>query len=84
MSSYNTAADTVPPTKYKIFYSIVWMAIIIPIKGILNPLSFLDSSFIDKFDNNKIIILKTKQNKYSSVIIFLSLSRYFYVLSFYS
>jgi hypothetical protein len=61
MSSYNTA-DTVP-SKYQIFYSIVWMAIIIPIKGMLNPLSFLDSSFIDKFDNNKIIISKTIGNK---------------------
>ena len=61
MSSYNTA-DAVP-SKYQIFYSIVWMAIIIPIKGMLNPLSFLDPSFIDKFDNNKIIISKTIGNK---------------------
>ena len=61
MSSYNTA-DTIP-TKYQIFYSVVWMAIIIPIKGMLNPLSFLDSSFIDKFDNNKLILSKTIGNK---------------------
>ena len=39
------------------------MAFTIPIKGMLNPLSFLDSSFIDKFDNNKIIISKTIGNK---------------------
>ena len=61
MSSYNTA-DTIP-TKYQIFYSVVWMAIIIPIKGMLNPLSFLDSSSIDKFDNNKLILSKTIGNK---------------------
>ena len=61
MSSYNTTDNI--PTTYQIFYSIVWMAIIIPIKGMLNPLSFLDSSFINKFDNNKIIISKTIGNK---------------------
>ena len=61
MSSYNTA-NTVP--KYQIFYSIVWMAIIIPIKGMLNPLSFLDSSFIDKFDNNK-LIPKNRKRKFN-------------------
>jgi len=50
-------------TRYKVFSSIVWMAIILPIKGILNPLWFLDSSFPDKFDNNKKIISKTIVNK---------------------
>jgi hypothetical protein len=29
----------------------------------LNPLWFLDSSFIDKFDNKKIILSKTIGNK---------------------
>jgi hypothetical protein len=62
MSSYNTT-DTIP-TKYEIFYSIVWMVIIIPLKGMLNPLSFLDSSFLDKFDNNKLILSKTIGNKF--------------------
>lgn len=62
MSSYNTA-DTIP-TKYEIFYSIVWMVIIIPLKGMLNPLSFLDSSFLDKFDNNKLVLSKTIGNKF--------------------
>ena len=61
MSSFNTT-DTIP-TKYEIFYSIVWMTIIIPLKGMLNPLWFLDSSFMDKFDNKKIIISKTIGNK---------------------
>ena len=61
MSSFNTI-DTIP-TKYEIFYSIIWMTIIIPIKGMLNPLWFLDSSFIDKFDYKKIIISKTIGNK---------------------
>ncbi len=61
MSSFNTT-DTIP-TKYEISYSIIWMTIIIPIKGMLNPLWFLDSSFIDKFDNKKIIISKTIGNK---------------------
>ena len=61
MSSFNTT-DTIP-TKYEIFNSIVWMTIIIPIKGMLNPLWFLDSSFMDKFDNKKIIISKTIVNK---------------------
>jgi hypothetical protein len=60
MSSFNTT-DTIP-TKYEIFNSIVWMTIIIPIKGMLNPLWFLDSSFMDKFDNKKIIISKTIGN----------------------
>ena len=61
MSSFNTT-DTIP-TKYEIFCSIIWIAIIIPMKGMLNPLWFLDSSFIDKFDNKKIIISKTIGNK---------------------
>ena len=61
MSSFNTT-DTIP-TKYEIFNSIVWMTIIIPLKGMLNPLWFLDSSFMDKFDNKKIIISKTIGNK---------------------
>jgi hypothetical protein len=61
MSSYNTA-DTIP-TKYQIFQSIVWMVMIIPIKGFFNPLSFLDSSFLDKFNNNKLILSKTIGNK---------------------
>jgi hypothetical protein len=61
MSSFNTT-DTIP-TKYEIFNSIVWMTIIIPIKGMLNPLWFLDKSFIDKFDNKKIILSKTIENK---------------------
>ena len=60
MSSFNTT-DTIP-TKYEIFYSIIWMTIIIPIKGMLNPLWFLDSSFMDKFDYKKIIISKTIGN----------------------
>ena len=64
MSSYNTA-DAIP-TKYEIFYSIVWMVIIIPLKGMLNPLSFLDSSFLDKFDNNKLVLSKTIGNKFIS------------------
>ena len=61
MSSFNTT-DTIP-TKYELFCSIIWITIIIPIKGMLNPLWFLDSSFIDKFDNKKIIISKTIGNK---------------------
>ena len=61
MSSFNTT-DTIP-TKYEIFNSIVWMTLIIPIKGMLNPLWFLDSSFMDKFDNKKIILTKTIGNK---------------------
>ena len=61
MSSFNTT-DTIP-TKYEIFYSIIWMTIIIPIKGMLNPLWFLDSSFMDKFDHKKIIISKTIGSK---------------------
>lgn len=50
-------------TKNQIFFSIVWMVIIMPIKGFLNPLSFLDSSFSNKFDNHKMIISKTIVNK---------------------
>jgi hypothetical protein len=50
-------------TKNQIFFSIVWMVIIMPIKGFLNPLSFLDSSFSIKFDNHKMIISKTIVNK---------------------
>ena len=50
-------------TKNQIFFSIVWMMIIMPIKGFLNPLSFLDSSFSIKFDNHKMIISKTIVNK---------------------
>jgi hypothetical protein len=61
MSSFNTT-DTIP-TKYELFCSIIWITIIIPIKGMLNPLWFLDSSFIDKFDNKKMIISKTIGNK---------------------
>ena len=61
MPSFNTT-DTIP-TKYEIFNSIVWMTIIIPIKGMLNPLWFFDSSFIDKFDNKKVILSKTIGNK---------------------
>ena len=61
MSAYNTA-NTIP-TKYQIFYSIIWMIIILPIKGFFNPLSFLDSSFVDKFDNNKLILSTTIGNK---------------------
>ncbi|HEX7257313.1 MAG TPA: hypothetical protein VF242_04570 [Nitrososphaeraceae archaeon] len=56
MSSFNNT-DTIP-TKCQIFNSILWMTIIIPLKGMLNPLWFLDSSFMDKFDNKKIIISK--------------------------
>lgn len=61
MSACNTA-NTIP-TKYQIFYSIIWMIIILPIKGFFTPLSFLDSSFVDKFDNNKLILSKTIRNK---------------------
>lgn len=61
MSAYNTA-NTIP-TKYQIFYSIIWMIIILPIKVFFTPLSFLDSSFVDKFDNNKSILSKTIGNK---------------------
>ncbi len=61
MSSYDTA-NTIP-TKYQICYSIVWMSMIMPIKGFFNPLSFLDSSFLDKFNNNKLILSKTIGNK---------------------
>jgi len=39
------------------------MVIIMPIKGFLNPLSFLDSSFSIKFDNHKMILSKTIVNK---------------------
>jgi hypothetical protein len=64
MSSYhNTSATNTPPTKNQVFYSVIWMMIILPIKGMLNPLWFLDSSFPDKFDNNKQIISTTIINK---------------------
>jgi hypothetical protein len=61
MSAYNTA-NTIP-SKYQIFYSIIWMIIILPLKGFFTPISFLDSSFVDKFDNNKLILSKTIGNK---------------------
>jgi hypothetical protein len=61
MSAYNTV-NTIP-SKYQIFYSIIWMIIILPLKGFFTPLSFLDSSFVAKFDNNKLILSKTIGNK---------------------
>ena len=50
-------------TRFQVFSSMVWVAIILPIKGMLNPLWFLDTSFPDKFDNSKKIISKSIVNK---------------------
>jgi len=46
------------PTKRQMFYSIIWITIILPLKGMLNPFWFLDSSFPDKLENNKKIVKK--------------------------
>lgn len=61
MYSMSTNNNTI--TKNQIFLSLVWMVIVLPIKGFLNPLSFLESSFSIKFDNHKMILSKTIVNK---------------------
>lgn len=60
MYSMSTNNNTI--TKNQIL-SLVWMVIVLPIKGFLNPLSFLESSFSIKFDNHKMILSKTIVNK---------------------
>jgi hypothetical protein len=46
-------------TKKQIFYSIVWIGLILPVRGLLNPMWFLNPLFSQKFDNNIKLISNT-------------------------
>jgi hypothetical protein len=51
-------ANDIPKKNTKQFiYSLCWFALILPVKGLSNPMWLLNPSFSNNFDNNKEIIL---------------------------
>jgi hypothetical protein len=53
-------ANNIPKKNTKQFiYSLFWFAVVLPVKGLSNPMSLLNPSFSNNFDNNKKIISTT-------------------------
>jgi hypothetical protein len=53
-------ANDIPKKNTKQFiYSLFWFAVVLPVKGLSNPMSLLNPSFSNNFDNNKKIISTT-------------------------
>jgi hypothetical protein len=46
-------------TKKQILYSIVWIVMILTLRGTSNPMWFLNPSFSQKFDNNIKLVSNT-------------------------
>ncbi len=53
----NQMSNDIPKKNTKQFiYSIFWFALVLPVKGLSNPMWLLNSSFSNNFDKNKEII----------------------------
>ena len=53
-------ANDIPKKNTKQFiYSLFWFVVVLPVKGLSNPMSLLNPSFSNNFDNNKKIISTT-------------------------